>query len=361
MRSTVGLSWKIVFTIPEDGPDYLAKTKLFNVPTAKNVLGKIGGITNCDFFPRTLDPTNVFYNALRKLLAKNAFFGKKLPFRYESEVTNSEEEVRIKLHLYKPKVVIASVQLSRFNFNADFVRLIHLQNIETHRRLYSLVMAICGLVESGNHRASHYKKKPKIYPCTLIIREEGAERVPDQRAVEILTRHTNPTSAIVQDVLKKNEVHQLDVANPILLDRQGIFANFDTSAVATLNRKYESTMYMLELAAAISRLLIQGQFCKLAGNEQISVRELIFSPKVVFTDSVTALRGWELLIKEFKLVDVFEKYVGQPNDNSQRVEVDKADWSDRKKWVMRIIGTLMIALLAAFVKRYWTVIEQYLN
>ena len=360
MDSSLALSWKIVITIPGGGPNYHGANKLFNLRTGKTFLRNIGGISKFSFFPFTLEPTNVFYDALAKLKIENNFTGKKLPFAFKSEYANSLGTVNVKIHLYGPNVVILSVSLSTIDIDADDIDFMSLQRIDTHIRLYNLVTAICGLIVSGDHRVSTFEKKLKTFPSTLLSATGDNQSVSDQYAVEILTRHSNLKPEIVADVLSKNKEHQLDDRKSILIDRQGIFARMQNTSAESAkdDRKYQSSHCLLELAVATSKILNTEKFHELSEIERSSLNDLIVNPDIVFANSVTARKTWELLLREFQLDVIYEKCAPSPNDDLDLSDAENSSWSDRKKWTMGIVGTLFVAFVIGIINKFWPFLEK---
>lgn len=345
MQLKVSLAWKIVVGAPEPGVDYRAANKHFNIKTGKTFVRKLGGVSSLDFYPFTFDPTNVFYNAIESCKLANGFTGKKLPF--EGALTGSKKiKISIKIHQYSSDLVILSVSSGQIDFNGDIGSLKNLISIETHEKLLSLIKTICSIITSGGARHAPVQRKLKIYPCIELESSTKSESIEDKAAVELLTRHANAKAGIVDSVISKNSDHQLD-NNSILVDRQGILARYFTSPdeMQSICRKFESTHYLFELAVSIAHILETNSFLALNSEQRSSVINLVNYPNIVFTKSVTAYKTWQLLLSEFKLVELYEHVVSQNMKANVPAPTTEKKWSELKTWVMSIIAAIAIGLV----------------
>ena len=345
MKLKLNLAWKIVVGAPENGVNYCHAIKHFNVKTGKNFINKVGGISSFDFYPNTLEPTNVFYNAIESHKSENGFVGKRIPF--EGTVAGVRVPVKIKIHQFSSELVIISISVDEIDFNGSIDDLQKLISIETHKELLTLVRVICSIICSGGKESSPVQRKLKAYPYVALESSKSDNLVENEAAVELLTRHKNPKPDIVQSVISKNDDHQLDT-NSILIDRQGILSRYflEASEGHSIKRKIESSHYLFELAISLAHILENDQYSSLSEEQRVSITKLVTNPEIVFTKSVTAYKTWKLLLDEFRLSDLYDNYVGDIKD-SVAIEPtnDKKEWSESKKWTMSVLSTLVVGLV----------------
>lgn len=345
MKLKLNLAWKIVVGAPENGVDYCTAIKHFNVKTAKNFINKIGGISSLDFYPNTLAPTNVFYNAIESHKSENGFVGKRIPF--EGTVAGIRAPVKIKIHQFSSKLVIISISADEIDFNGSIDDLQKLISIESHKELLTLVRVIYSIICSGGKDSSPVRRKLKAYPYVALESNSSDNLVENEAAVELLTRHKSPKPDIVQSVISKNDDHQLNRSS-ILIDRQGILARYslEDSENQSIKRKFESSHYLFELAISLAHILENDQYSSLSEEQRLSITKLVTNPKIVFTKSVTAYKTWKLLLDEFRLSDLYVNYVG---DTKESVAIEptnnKQEWSELKKWTMGVLSTLVVGLV----------------
>ncbi|MGL5469513.1 MAG: hypothetical protein ACRDCT_15220 [Shewanella sp.] len=346
MKLKLDLAWKIVVGNPETGVDYCQSSTFFNAKTGRTFVKKLGGVSSLDFYPCTFDPTHAFYNAIEPHKLKNNFVGKRIPF--EGVILGQRKPINIKIHQYPPELIIISVSVSKLEFNGTLDELKEVIRLEKHSELLEFVRIIYSLVYSGGKETKPVQRKLKVYPCIELESDDCDDFVDDKHAVEILTRHNNPKSAIIDNVISKNDDHQLD-DNSILIDRQGILARYTTGDVNknSIKRKVESSCCLFELAIAISYILEKGQYFSLQDEQKKSITKLISTPTIVFTKSVTAYKTWELLLSEFKLPELYNNTAVLFNDE-EVIPVDNngGGWSEGKSLAMGVLSALLIAALS---------------
>lgn len=306
MKLKLNLAWKVVVGTPVDGVDYCSDNNHFNIRTGKTFLKKVGGISTLDFFPYTFEPTNVFYHAIEPCKQANDFVGKKLPFECDIVTAGAVKKLlKIKIHRFSPKLVILSVSVDAVEFNGSVHELLEFMRLENHANIFNLVKTICGIIRSGGRSNAPVQNKPKTYPYFELESIDDNDFLSDEVAVELLTRHKNPNSGVIENVIAKNKDHQLD-NNSILIDRQSIVARYSKQLgdFQSIQRKYESSHYLFELAIALSNILDDGAFLTLNTDQQNSITKLIKKPNIVFIKSVTGYKTWLLLMEEFKLNDL---------------------------------------------------------
>jgi len=354
MKSKINLAWKVIVGLPENGIDYCSNNKLFNTRTGKTFLNNIGGISSLDFFPYTLEPTNVFYNAIAASKRDNGFVGKRIPFEFKIDsLDNIPNKLKIKIHRFSSNLVILSCSLSSVEFNGNTDELQNFIQLQSHPEIFKFVVALCGIIRSGGKGNTSIQGKPKTYPYIEIEVCGDNESLQDGAAVEILTRHKNAKPEIVESVIAKNNDHQLD-SNSILIDRQGILARYTNNydEYLSIQRKYESSHNLLELAISISIIFENDGFTGLTSSEKDSITKLITAPNIVFTKSVTAYKTWILLIEEFKLKDYYHLASGlNPSDDGLQATEEllatptKPEWSEQKKWGMGTLAAILLVFL----------------
>ncbi|MBB1311811.1 hypothetical protein H5162_20595 [Pseudoalteromonas sp. SR41-8] len=296
-------SWKVTVKLPESTQTYKKSNKLFNVRTGHSFIKGIGGLSSYDFCPTVLDPTNVFHNALNKIKKNTGFKGRRFPYE------NAEgARLNANIRLFGEDLVVITFDLSTV-VESNIDEIFDLQNISSHKHPYELVRHICGLVLSGNITGYEPISSPKVYPCVKTTIFGGDDQwISDSKAVEIITRHLEPTQSIVNKVIDKNHNHQLDKSH-ILLDRQGVFYRIPQSLVNSnsVDKKFLGTCNLFEYAIAISILLNESYIDNLGKEELVFLNELIFEPEILFLNSVTSLETWKLLKDEFRLTSLMTK------------------------------------------------------
>lgn len=340
----IQLSWKVPILIPENGNNHIDTNKLFNIKTNKSFLNRIGGIHNLNFFPYTLEPTNIFYHALENVKKKNNFTGKKFPFILTNKTNGSFISINFKIHLFSQNLIIVSVKLNAIDFSDHLNELEKNLDIRNYAEIFNLTRTICGLIISGNKKSFIYSEIPKSYPCVIV--NDNDDLISDDMAVELLTRHKNVNSNIIKKVLLKNENHQVDKNNIVLIDRQGIFAKIKD--IDAIKRKVESAENMLELAIAVSKILSDNYFNILPEDHKKAIIELINNPDIVFLHSITGQKTWELLLTEFKLVELFSRRIPIMQE-----ETIISKLLNRMKWFYKLISHNMISgIIIIFITLY---------
>lgn len=164
-----------------------------------------------------------------------------------------------------------------------------------------------------------------------------------------MIRHKSVQQKIVDQVILKNRDHQID-ENSILIDRQGIFARYksDGDSIDVGKKKYESAHRLLELAAVISKVILDGGLLELENKEQLSIRNLICNPDIVFIKSVTAYKTWSLLLDEFQLKSLLEHSIQNNSENKDAKSGKITEWTDGHKWIMGIIGSIIVPCALLF-------------
>lgn len=353
MKLKLNLAWKIVVSPPETGIDYNLSSKHFNKTPSKTFIKKMGGTSSLDFYPNTFNPTNVFYNAIEPFKLKNGFFGKKFP--YKGRIVGASDEknsIGIKIHQFSSELVILSISVSQIDFAGEVEDLKDMMLIETHTELYELARVISSIISSGGVSSDPIERTLKSYPYIELSCNDSESHIEDIVAVELLTRHKNPKLEIIRSVISKNSDHQLD-ENSILIDRQGILAIYisDIEDNEQIQRKFEGSHYLFELAVAIYYILEKDGFDDLKPYQRDSISKIIKKPGIVFTKSVTSLKTWQLLIIEFKLKELYD-FVAPSNTDVVEIppgsvasnDIEPEKWSDFQKWKWGLFGAFLLAV-----------------
>ncbi|CAI8833135.1 hypothetical protein [Pseudomonas sp. IT-P176] len=334
----------------QNGIEYTSSCSLFNVLQGKMFVRKMGGVSFFPIAPKTLDPTIVFYNAIKPAMRDNGFSGKKFPLKYDNG-SGAPEAININIHTYSAKVVVLLVSKLIVQREGVAASLLVLQDMESHPGLHNLVKAVCSVICFGHGRSDYKSFSPKVYPVAVYEKSLGEDSISDVVAVEALTRHRNPRARIIEDTLKKNIDHQVD-ENSILIDRQGIFARYAYEFGDERNneRKMESVHCLFEVGLALFEIFSSDKYRDLNKSELDFIKILIFSPDIVFIKSVTAYKTWILIADEFKLKRLFETAVElSVAEPATCVHPPmKKEWSPMRAWTMSIVSTLLLGVATYF-------------
>lgn len=339
----------------QNGIDYTSSCSLFNVLQGKMFVRKMGGVSSFPIAPKTLDPTIVFYNAIKPAMRDNGFSGKKFPFKYDCG-SGAFETININIHAYSTKVVVLLVSKLVVQCEGDSPSFLVLQDMESHIGLHNLVKAICSVICYGYGRIDYKSFSPKVYPVAVCEKSIDENYISDMVAVEALTRHRNPKARIIKDALKKNIDHQVD-ENSILIDRQGVFVRYTYEFGDERNneRKMDSVHCLFEVGLALFEIFSSDKSRDLSKAELGFIQTLIFSPDIVFIKSVTAYKTWLLIADEFKLKRLFEATTDLSVAESV-VSVKspvKKEWSPMRAWNMSIVGALLLGVAGYFAPEYY--------
>jgi nucleoside phosphorylase len=328
MQEKTEVTWKVSKRLPINGVDHTRNSKLFNVRTGKTFLSSAGGNLPASFMPFVLEPTKYFYDLLTPHLADLGFKGKKLPFSYSAH--GKQNLVNINIRLYAHRFVVLTLNYVELNEDDRQPNFRSIQDLRAHTQIFKLVKLILGLMESGNLPAFLSANDPKWYPLTFIEFSED-NLVSDFTAVETLTRHPNPNSAVVNKVLEKNIPLQVD-STSLLVDRQGILGRLCTTSMtpdeeAGAKKRFVSACSLFEVAIAV-RLFLETRAAEheLIHSELDGVSQLVENFIGLFTSSTSGKNCWTLLVEEFSLSTHLKNFKNQimsltPTARSQHVDV----------------------------------------
>lgn len=311
MTYRLQIRWKVFSDIPASTPLDLFESapSIFQKRTGKSLLREIGSNAKDTFVPLVLEPTHVFYNALLKVLQENEISGKKLPFVFPLSLGPDDSvpvRVNLAIRLYG-RTACVSVD-SDFFETPDGVDFTTVKRLESHGKLLSVVQFIVALLRQGTRHPEIAGGGLTALPCLQIISDDTSPQISDEALAAIVTGHADVNSNVTASLISRNQDHQIDKTR-LLSDKQGLvfYAPPGTSAasLAVMPRRFRSAAGMLELAAALQRML--------KGTGEISVGDfhaierLVDDSEMVFSDSVSGRKLWELLSSEFKLPLYFER------------------------------------------------------
>lgn len=311
MTYRVQIRWKVFSDIPPSTSlDFFESApSIFQRRTGKSLLREIGSNAKDTFVPLVLEPTHVFYNALLKVLQENEISGKKLPFVFPLSL-GPDDSVRVKINLairLYGRVACVSVDSDFFDTpnDTDFTTI---EQLESHGKLLSVVQFIVALLKQGTRHPEITGDGLRTLSCLQIISDDTSPKMSNEALAAIVTGHPDVNSNVTSSLIARNRDHQIDKTS-LLADKQGLvfYAPPGTSALSLdgMPRRFRSAAGMLELAAALQRMLRGTDEISLA--EFHAIQRLVNDSEIVFSDSVSGRKLWELLSSEFKLPLYFKK------------------------------------------------------
>ena len=278
---------------------------LFNVETGKTFLREIGGNAKDTFAPLVLSPTRIFYNALRPKVVKEllCLTGKKFPLHIPiPSGTSGADSVRVNfsIRVYE-RVVCISVETDEFMLS-DPSLLETLTKIESHSGLVAVTKKILAMTETHSKHSEGRGGSLKAFHCVQLIADAENDILSDQFLTRLVTKHPGANDAVTLAQIEKNNAHKID-STTLLCDRQGVVAfvphSSNVGERAGMLRRFRSAAAMLELAAAIQRVLALKD--PLTKKRLGDIILLINNPDFVFSNSTSGRIVWGLFLDEFKL------------------------------------------------------------
>lgn len=291
-------SWKILISLDETSPKYYNPHKLFTLETGKSFLRKIGGgMENFAISPLVLRPTIVFNNAISKIVKDLGFTGNKFPYKKDDDSLN------ITIHFYFEKYIILTVKYTRVDICTP-VNLREITLINHYPHVYTLVLAMAGLIKTGDYKDITPLTSVGTLRCTSIeISDADVNHFDAPDLVESLTGHLQPVQNIVKDVLNRNEGHQLNKALT-LIDKQGVIQQipFSFAAKKEAQKKYIISCNLFELFILINKA-VQDDY--LGANKIFikAISSLVKTPEKI-VNSYTAIKTIEQFVQDFHLSNV---------------------------------------------------------
>lgn len=310
MTYRVQVRWKVFSDIPHSTPlDFFeSASPIFHRRTGKSLLREIGSNAKDTFVPLVLEPTHIFYNALQKVLQENNIVGKKLPFAFPLSLGANHSvsvNINIAVRLYN-RVICVAVESDYFDApdDADFMTI---RQLDSHKELLSVVQTIVAIVRQGSRHPEVTGDSLRALPCLLITSTETSPQLSQDFLAEVVTGHPDVNSSVTNSLICRNLEHQIDKTT-LLSDKQGVvfYAPPRTSApsLASMPRRFGSATAMLELAAALQRLLkIEN---RVSTEEFGAIQQLVNNADIVFSNSFSGRILWNLFIREFKLSNYTE-------------------------------------------------------
>lgn len=305
MTYRLQIIWKVFSDLlPSTSLDSLESApSIFQIRTSKSLLREIGSSVKDTIVPSTLEPTHVFYNALRKELARNKIDGKKFPFIFPIVLNSSgAAQVRVNLVIHRyGRVVCVSVETQCFDVPED-ADLTQIKQLQYHKELFAVVRHVISIIKQGSRNPRPDGAGVVVLPCVQIIAADASCDLSDQSLAGLVTGHPEVNPNVIEDLLARNRAHQIDNTS-LLCEKQGIvfYAPSRTSGavVAGMSRRFRSASGMLEVAQAVQMMLRGTGECSLT--DLLAIQQLVEESDLVFADSVSGRKLWDLFSSEFKL------------------------------------------------------------
>jgi nucleoside phosphorylase len=311
---TVKLVWKVFGRLADDVRPYEESSGsnsdrprdpselLFNVTTGKSFLRDIGGDAKSTFVPLVLSPTHVFYNALRPTVAQAqlSLQGKKFPL--ELNLVSPQEAVRANFSISAfERSICVSIQTDEFTVE-DPTSLATLQLIDTHPGLVAVTKKVLAMAETRSKYQDGRNGGLKCFPCVQIVASSDTKDLSPNFLTRLITRHDGANELLTKSQEHKNKPHAID-STTLFCDRQGVVAFVPASASdkerGGMRRRFKSATAMLELAAALQRLLTAND--PLSKLKLDAIDSLVNDSDSVFANSTSGHIVWNLFLQEFKL------------------------------------------------------------
>jgi nucleoside phosphorylase len=305
MTYRLQILWKVFSDIPSSTSidSIESAPSIFQKRTSKSLLREIGSNAKDTVVPCVLEPTHVFYNALRKVLQENEIEGKKFPFVFPLSLGPEKAaptRVNLAIRLYG-RFVCISVESDSFEVPDD-IDLARVKQLESHEKLLAVVRFVISIVRQGSRYPKADGDGVRILPCLQIISGNASLGISEESLVALVTGHAEVNSSVVADLISRNRDHQIDKTS-LLSDKQGLvfYAPPQTGApaVAGMARRFRSAAGMVEVAVAV-QLMIRG-VAEISQRDFLAIERLVCEPELVFADSVSGRKLWDLLSSEFKL------------------------------------------------------------
>ncbi|MGY3571619.1 hypothetical protein [Vibrio paucivorans] len=294
MNYTVNQSWKILLPLSHLSPNYLHEHQLFQRQTGKSFLRKIGGgMDKFPISPEILRPTIVFDNEINKVARALGLKGKRMPYETANGTLN------VNIHYYFEKYIVLDVVFKQRISFGD-ISLLQKSRLSSYPEIESLVLAIAGLIVSGNQQSYSPLTSIPTIRC-FSIQSLDDNQFSNMELVEALTGHIEPTQRIIDDVLARNSGHQTSGPIITLIDKQGVIQFIPNKPKLTKDalQKYSSCCNLLELMLVIEQSIKDGHLD--SNNVFLSaLKSLVEKPEDI-VKSYTAQRTIKQYSKDFHL------------------------------------------------------------
>jgi len=297
MNTTANICWKLLYKLDSRAVKHLPK--LFNFVTSHGFIRTWGGISDFSFSPNTLIPNSRFYDLLKVVKCQLGFSERKFPFAYISAENGVEQKINVSFRLYG-SVLVVSLSVTDYYWLLPS-RLCDISKLSYHRQVSKLSSAILALVEKdqgGHARPSH---DPRVYSCLQIKQPNGLD-IDMLELIEALTGHVNPTSLVVDSVVKKNIELQIDASN-IYLDRQGVVAVVPEEfwGDQTVRRRFDAACGMIEALSSVLYLEDKRALLELSVEQIKGLYRMLDRPRKRFAHSLSSFHMWSLFCVEFNI------------------------------------------------------------
>lgn len=289
MPTSIHTRWKILVNLDQQSLSSIGK--LFNSSTAKSFVRSLGGRSSLAFSPTALTCTSTFYDLLRSTIDRLGFQGRKLPLVHSEQ----GRQVNFRFRLYG-RVLTVEVERSSVQLGNDPIEQTLLW---AQGPIAELTLSVLGLISNPVRAFSAATQRPKVFTCSCLVSTD--DRIPDvQTLVRLLTRHKSVTGLVVSQVVEKNRLLQSD-SSMLLVDRQGVVAAIPAELASdqTAMRRYPAAANMLEVVAAVERMVERGEIGLISGPALAELASWFRNPQMRFKFSTSSLLLWQCVANEF--------------------------------------------------------------
>lgn len=247
------------------------------------------------FSPTTLTCTTRFYDLLRNVVSELGFEGRKFPFAHVGQGF----QINARFRLYG-RVLAVEIERSPVEMAPDS-DLLEQTSLWAQKSIAALASNILGLIANPSTGFAAVAQRPKVFTCNCIVADD--DDLPGlESLISLLTRHRMPTQLVVSQVVEKNRNLQSD-SSTLLVDRQGVVAVIPASLSEdeTSTRRYPAATGMLEVIAAVERMVERRELELMSVEEFKELASWFANPQRRFTYSTSSLHIWQRIANEFRL------------------------------------------------------------
>ena len=272
--------------------------------------------------PLVRRPSVVCNSAISKIVKEAGFIGNKFPYKKDKNTLN------VTICSYFEKYIVLTVKYTEVDvfYPVDLKSITLLHN---YPELYKLVLFIAGMIKFGNYKNITPLTSVPTLRCTSIEMLNEDFNFEVGHLVESLTGHMQPVKNIIDDVLERNQGHQLNEALT-LIDKQGVIQRipYDFTAKKEAQKKYISCCNLFELMIVINKT-IQDNYLGLNRLFIKSISDLVRNPGKVI-NSFTARKTIEQFVKDFHLASALSNL---ESDVHQEILLNDAKKIQKEKQV----------------------------
>jgi hypothetical protein len=317
MQARVTVAWKLI-SVSNKAPDACRTTVFFNQHPNPGLVHQFGADPERTLVPNFLAPTVTFHHWVHRLVTgkiESPHATQRLPYQVVDSDLGSIA-LKLKCREYFPGILATTVTIDTHDLDLNSPQqLIVLQQLNRNGPIQKYVSAALGLWASGSDGKPRAAAIPRQFPCIdveVLNRDEYDDLVNKQQSgiVGALIRNTDyqtMDNSIVRDVYRKNaELNKKTTKRVLLVDKQGILqirsAGESHYTPADLQKMHD----LAEMALVFEQLLDQtlsfrGLQPHLTDFALVRLLDWIQIPQAHLSDSVTNIKLWELLSKEFHL------------------------------------------------------------